>query len=139
MRIISIDYGKKRIGLAITDNTKIIAYPLKVILTQDSLKKTASFLLENISEYIKEIDLIIIGLPLLMSGKESEMSKEINEFACFLKEITDIKIIFIDERLTSSQVEKDLKDTFKLNRKKRSQKSDVMAACVILKQYLDKF
>jgi putative Holliday junction resolvase len=139
MRILAVDYGKKRIGLAITDNTKIIAYPLKVILAQDSLKKTASFLRENISEYIKEIDLIIIGLPLLMSGKESEMSKEIKEFASLLKEITDIEIIFIDERLTSSQVEKDLKDTFKLNRKKRAQKSDTMAACIILKQYLDNF
>jgi putative Holliday junction resolvase len=139
MRILAIDYGQKRIGLAITDNSKIIAYPLKIVLAQDSLKKTAGFLLENISEYIKEIDLIIIGLPLLMSGEESKMSKEIKEFANLLKEITDIKIIFIDERLTSSQVEKDLKDTFKLNRKKRSQKSDVMAACVILKQYLDNF
>ncbi|NGX56027.1 MAG: putative pre-16S rRNA nuclease [Candidatus Anoxychlamydiales bacterium] len=138
MRILSIDYGKKRIGLAITDNSKIIAYPLKVILAKDDLKKTAMFLLEEINEYINEIDTILIGLPLMLSGREGAMAIEIKEFASVLKELTNKKIELIDERLTSAQAEKDLKNTFKLNRKKRAEKSDTMSATIILKHYLDR-
>lgn len=139
MRVVAIDYGRARLGLAITDNSKTIAYPLKVVKAKKDIKKTAKTLLENLSEHIKEIEVIIIGLPLLLDGTKGDMANEVIEFAEALKEITSIKIEFLDERLTSSQAERDLKDTFKLNRKKRAAKSDTMAATIILQNYISRF
>jgi len=136
MRIIALDYGKARIGIAITDISKTIAYPLKVIKTKDSLEKTAESILESLSSYLKDTELIIIGLPLHMDGSLSLMAIDIKKFAAILSKKTNIPIKFIDERFSTKIAETDLKENLKLNRKKRSKIIDSTSACVLLRTLL---
>ncbi|MBN2480041.1 MAG: Holliday junction resolvase RuvX [Parachlamydiales bacterium] len=138
MRIIAIDYGKVRIGIAITDMNKTIAYPLKTIKASDTLEKTADIILNEVNAYFNEIETIVIGLPLHLNNTESQMSKEVKKLEEIIKsKAKNIKIVLKDERLTSLMAERDLKDTFKMNRKKRSKNVDTLSACIILQNFLD--
>ncbi len=137
MRIVAIDYGKTKIGLAITDMSKTLAYPFKTVKTASNFKKTAQDILEALKDQIDEIEKIIIGLPLLLKGTFSEMTHEVNEFVKVFKTITKIPIELLDERLSSAQVQKELKDTLKLNRKKRSKIIDQLAASYLLQNFLN--
>lgn len=134
-RIVGIDYGKVRIGLALSDPSQIIASPLKAVIAKPSLKETATLLLQEISMY-EPVEKIVLGLPLMMNGTESPSSKEVRELAKFLEEMTDKTIVLWDERLTTAQVERTLKEA-KMRRKKRTQYIDAMAAAAILQNFLD--
>jgi len=76
MRIIAIDYGRSRIGIATTDETNTIAYPYKTIQAKESFEKTILHLLEELSDILPQTKLILLGLPLLLDGTKSEMSLE---------------------------------------------------------------
>ena len=136
MRIVAIDYGKVRIGLAITDSSKTIAYPFKTVNTAQNFEKTSEVILDALKEHIDDIEKIIIGLPLLLKGEFSQMTTEVNEFVKVFKTKTEIPLELIDERLSSIQAERHLKDNLKLNRKKRSKKIDPMAATLLLQHFL---
>ncbi|MEO0262070.1 MAG: Holliday junction resolvase RuvX [candidate division WOR-3 bacterium] len=120
-RILGIDYGKKWIGIAISDPLKVIANPLKEINLEEK------DILEEIDKILKEFEIekIIIGLPLTMSGKEIEMCEEIKKFKKEIEEKFKIETILWDERFTTKIV-KDLK--------KESHKN---AAAVLLQDYLN--
>ena len=83
----------------------------------------------------KEITLIVVGLPLLMSGKEGPMAKEVKAFGELLEEKSGITIKYFDERLTSAGIEKELKHA-NISRKKRAKKIDPLAATRILQGFL---
>lgn len=134
-RIVGIDYGKTRIGLAISDENRIIATALETIQATKDPLETAKKIAEALSGY-KKIDTIVIGLPLHMSGKESEMSQSVRAFASVLEDVVPVPIIFWDERLTSAGVEKMLKG-IDISRKKRASISDALSAVSILQNYLD--
>ena len=131
-RIAAIDYGLKRIGIAISDEKKKIALPFKTIAGGPKA-------IEDIKLAFKDklIELIVVGLPLLLSGKESEMSIAVRKFAENLEKELQIPIHFIDERLTSKMADQSLREIH-LNRKKRSQQMDVTAAVILLQNFLDR-
>lgn len=131
-RIAAIDYGLKRIGIAISDERKKIALPLKTVPGGPNAIEEIKIAFRD-----KQIELIVIGLPLLLSGKESEMSILVRQFAEKLEKALEIPIYFIDERFTSKIADQSLKDIH-LNRKKRSQQIDVTAALILLQNFLDK-
>lgn len=137
MRIVAIDYGKKRIGIAITDNNKTIAYPYKTVETKNTFENTAMAILDALKDKLFEIEKIIIGLPLLLKGGFSAMTKEVEEFVKILKTKTNIPLKFLDERLSSAQAEKILKEELKLNRKKRAKQIDPIAATLLLQNFLN--
>jgi putative Holliday junction resolvase len=137
MRIVAIDYGKVRIGLAITDMSKTIAYPFKTVNTAQNFEKTSQAILDALKEHIDEIEKIIVGNPLLLKGGFSEMTTEVNEFVKVFKTKTKIPIELIDERLSSVQAERHLKDNLKLSRKKRSKIIDPVAATLLLQNFLN--
>lgn len=137
MRVLAIDYGKVRIGLAITDMNKTIAYPFKTVDAANNFEKTSQNILDAIKDNIDEIEKIIIGLPLLLKGGFSQMTNEVNEFVKIFKSKTNIPIEFLDERLSSEMAERHLKENLKLNRKKRSKKIDPMAAAILLQNFLN--
>ena len=132
-RILGIDFGLKRIGLALSDPLKIIASPIKTVQFSTSLDFTVEIILKELTQ----VEKIVLGLPLLLSGKDSETTKLVRKFAAILKEKTKLPIVLWDERLTSSQVNKFLKSQGKMNRKNRSQHVDKMCATLILQNYLD--
>lgn len=131
-RVVGLDYGRVRVGVAISDETKFISRSLACLPFS---KKFPEVLKETLKEF-PNIEKIVIGLPLQMNGKEGIMSTEVRAFGEMLKPHFSIPIVFWDERLTSAQAERTLKEA-DFNRKKRSQMIDEMAACVILQNYLD--
>lgn len=133
-KIISIDYGKVRIGLAISDQNQIIAFPLKCVQANRDPNKT----IQELSLFLSTLDIekIVLGLPLLFNGKDSELTKEVRLFATRLETKTGIPIILWDERLTSKQAEKFLIESH-VRRKERTRVVDTMAATLILQSYLD--
>ena len=130
-RILSIDFGKIRIGLAISDPLKIIARPLMVLKNngEDSLKKIAEIISEN------HVEKIVIGLPLNLEGEETIRSGEVRKFADALKSKTDVGIEFWDERYSSIEAEEVLKELGYTVKESRSN-VDKIAAAVILKNFL---
>ena len=133
-RIIGIDYGKKRIGLAVTDPLKIIASPLNTVKANDF----DAF----INEYLKseEIDAFVIGYPVRMNNMPSESVKEINPFIRKLrKRFPEKPVHLADERFTSKIASRAMIEGG-LKKKKRQDKTivDRVSAALILQAWLDK-
>jgi putative Holliday junction resolvase len=135
-RTLGVDYGEVRIGLALSDARGTLALPFKTVEAGKNLKTAVVNVKSAIEIYLKEIECVIIGLPLHLSGKESPMSEKARAFAKLLGETLAIPVIMLDERLTSAYVEKSMKE-MQLTRKQRSGKVDTSAAAIILQNYLD--
>ena len=131
-RVLGIDFGMKRIGLARSDPMKMIASPLKTITAGKTLEETVDLVIKE----LEEIELIILGLPLLLSGQDSETTRQVREFGALLEKKSALPLILWDERLTSKQVEK-LMIEGNVSRKKRAAHVDTMSATLILQNYLD--
>ncbi|MGB9823627.1 MAG: Holliday junction resolvase RuvX [Candidatus Hydrothermia bacterium] len=134
-RILAIDYGRKRIGLARSDELCTIAIPLEALDNSNST-------LEQIVKIVKEtgIKKILIGIPRRISGEEGELAEEIREFARSLEEkLQSVKIIFWDESLTSKEAEKIFIQKYKrLPVRQRDKKVvDSYAAAIMLEEYLN--
>lgn len=134
-RIAAIDFGQVRIGLALSDVGQFLATPLQTIQAKPNFKETAAAILHEFTPH-QPIEKIILGLPLMMNGKESPLSLKMRELKEILEEISGIPVILWDERLTTAQVERTLKEA-NMNRKKRAKHIDAMAAGLILQSYLD--
>lgn len=135
-RIVALDYGRARIGIAMSDEKGTVGLPFKTLVAGKTLEKSVDALLENLKIYLPKIDKFILGMPLLLSGKKGEMALEVEKFKSLLEKKTAIPVILWDERLTSAQADNFLKE-MNLSRKKRSEKSDSMAALIILQNYID--
>ena len=132
-RVIAIDYGEVRIGIAMSDVTRFLASGYenytRVNLEQDC-KHIADIVANN------NVKVIVLGLPLNMDGSEGKRVKKTREFADELCKYTDAKIDYLDERLTSVSAEKILISA-DVSRKKRKQVLDKLSATIILQDYLD--
>lgn len=134
--ILAIDFGLKRIGLALSDPSQKIALPLKTVEIQNP-NQDVSLVLAAVQDRITDIETIVLGNPLLLSGKKGEMANNVQAFKEKLEKKlpSSIPVILWDERLTSAQAEKLLKKDY--SRKKRSKIIDPVAATIILQNYLD--
>jgi len=133
MRILALDHGTKRIGVAISDETKTIAQPLEYIPAEpfaDFLARLKKLLVE------KEIDLVLIGLPRNMDGSYGPASQKVEAFVAVLRGAISVPVKTWDERLTSSQANQVLIQG-KVRRSQRKEKVDKMAAAILLQSYLD--
>lgn len=139
-RIVGIDFGLARIGLSISDPTKLIAMPLELFHCEKKSEKTAIKLIQLLKHHQEtnryEIEKIVIGLPLQMNGKRGFLADEVDHFVSLLQKLTTIPIIPWDERLTSVQAERSLKEG-PFSRKKRAKFVDTVAAVILLQNYLD--
>lgn len=132
-RILAIDYGKRRIGLAISDPTGTIATgigTLEVTSDEDALTRITA----GHAEWGYRT--IIIGLPIKESGAEGSMAEEVRAFAARLRERTTVEVRLVDERYTSREAERIFHETGK---KLKGRKGDIdrLAAEVLLRGYLD--
>ena len=135
MRVIGIDYGTVRTGIAVSDPSAFIAQPAGFIRCDSiSLEELAG----QIAKKYTEVDAgeIVIGLPKHMSGDEGTHAGKVRELAALLETKLNIKVDYLDERLTSVSAEKLLIEG-NVSREKRKQKIDTVAACIILQAYLD--
>ena len=133
MKILGIDYGEARIGVAVSDALGMLAAPLDTICETDrkkQLEKVACVARENGAEKI------VVGLPKHLDGTIGHRAVYTEEFAKDLFEMTNIPYIMWDERLTSTQAHRIL-ETSGVSGKKRKTKVDKIAAVIILQGYLD--
>lgn len=130
-RILSIDYGDVRIGLAISDELQIIAKPYKTLEN-----KGKRFVLKEMQKICQEENVgeIVIGKPIMLSGEEGIQVEKVNRFIDFLKSNINVKIVSEDERLTTVEAEKLLNEKDIVNNIDKDQ----MSAYYILKSYLSK-
>lgn len=133
MRILSIDYGKRRTGLAVTDPMQIIAGGLETVDTRDLLK--------YIKDYVarEAVETIVIGLPVQPNGQPSENQARVRSFTGELrKALPDIPVEFYDERYTSVIAHQTILDSG-IGRKRRQDKGqvDMISATIILQNYLE--
>jgi len=131
-RILAIDYGSRRMGLAVTDPLGITAQGIETLQRKN---KRADFgrLERTIREY--EVKEIVLGNPLRMSGQEGTQSQKVAEFAEELRRRFEIPVHLWDERLTSSEANRLLRDA-EVSLQRRTQAVDRMAATLILQSFL---
>ena len=134
MRILGIDYGHRRLGIALSDDEKILASPLPVY-SRRNLDVDLAFLLGIVKE--NKVERAIVGLPHNMNGSIGKMAKEVLSFADKLQRKINIPVSTFDERMTSVEAERVLVET-NLSRKRRKGLRDSIAAVLILQGYLDR-
>jgi putative holliday junction resolvase len=127
-RIIALDYGEKRIGVAISDPLGIIATGLTSVPDLAELQKT-------IAQYPDAVE-IIVGLPKTMKGELGSSAQKVLEFIEQLKQVCSLPVKTLDERLTTVEAERALLETG-LSRAKRKKVIDQSAAAVLLQNYLN--
>lgn len=132
-RILAIDYGKKRTGLAVTDPLRITANPLLTIETKELINWLQTYFEKE------KVDVVVIGHPTQMNGEESESMNYIRPFiGNFKKQFPTIPITMYDERFTSVLAHQAM-IAGGMKKKDRQDKAivDKIAACIILEGYLD--
>ena len=136
MRILGIDYGEARVGIAITDALNITAQGLETIQRNNSDRIVLKRLDEILNQY--EVDTIVVGLPLNMNGTKSQRAEITEKFVHKLKcKYNKIKIEVIDERLTTVAAHKTM-NFLDVNKNKKRNIVDTISAVYILETYLNK-
>jgi putative holliday junction resolvase len=133
MRILALDHGTKRIGIAVSDELKMIAQPLEYVAAEPFLD-----FLARLKEIVrdKEVELILVGMPRNMDGSYGPAALKVQEFVAVLKEKLEVPLLTWDERLTSAQAQRFLIEGG-VRRAERKQKVDKTAAAILLQSYLD--
>jgi putative Holliday junction resolvase len=129
----AVDYGEKRIGLALTDPLHIIARPF-LTLPNTGFADVSTALLETIAT--EHIGLLIIGLPLNHEGADTRQTGIVRRFAQRLREMIDIDVVFQDERFTTEEANRELK-RLGLNPIEGRKIIDQIAATIILREYME--
>ena len=132
-RIMALDIGTKRTGVALSDDTRLIATPFTTVASENR-KKWA----EDISSIARdeEIGTILVGLPLNQHGEEGDDAKNIRKFIALLQERVQLPVVEWDERFSTIQAERTLLSA-DLSRKKRKEVIDKVVAAILLQGYLD--
>lgn len=134
-RILALDLGSKKIGIAISDSNQFIASPFKQLI-RSNFKKDQQFIKDLISEH--EVCSLIIGFPYQSNNIESKNSADIKNFAKQFLEILNIPIYFQDESFSTKFANSALKE-YGFTRKKANKIDDKIAACYILQNFLEEF
>ncbi len=133
MRILAIDHGTKRMGIAVSDELKMIAHPLEFI-PADPFAGFLARLKTLLQE--KEVELILVGMPRNMDGSYGEAAIKVREFVNTIREAVTVPIRTWDERLTSAQANRLLIQT-NVRRGDRKARVDKTAAAILLQSFLD--
>ena len=133
MRILALDIGTVRVGVAVCDPAERVATPVCVLPSQEVRSGAKSFrrLLED-----WEPELILCGLPYTMAGEEGPQAEFIRQFAAEVAKASDLPVEFTDERLSSSQAKRSLREKG-LSEKEMRGKVDMIAASLFLQAWLD--
>ena len=132
-RILGVDYGRRRVGIALSDETAMLAMPLLTVEVTD-----VAGAIEAVKQIAAErrVSRIVVGLPLNMDGSRGPMAAEVDDFVKRLAEAAALPVDTYDERLSSGLVERVLVDA-DLSRARRKTVRDKLAAQVILQSYID--
>jgi putative Holliday junction resolvase len=136
-RTLAIDYGERRIGLAVSDPTGTLAQPLPALLRRRGKRPPVQAILDTMTEY--DVSRAVVGLPLSLEGQDTEWTIEVRRFAGRLAERAGIDVFLVDERMTSVAAERAVR-SLGLPRAERERKDriDTAAAMLILQAFLDR-
>ncbi|RJP33691.1 MAG: Holliday junction resolvase RuvX [Actinobacteria bacterium] len=130
MRSLGLDIGSRRIGVAISDPLGINASPLEVLQDVD----TAALRSYVEEKALQGVDVVVVGLPLTLRGQEGEQARITREYTRIIQEIEGIRVVFWDERLSSAEAARRLREA---GRSTRGRMIDAEAAAIILQAYLE--
>jgi len=133
MRVLGLDHGTVRIGVAVSDELGIIAQPLEYVPAEPldaALERIAALVRE------KEVGLIVVGMPRNMNGSFGPAAKKALDFVQAISALALAPVRTVDERLTSAQANRVMIEAG-VRRSKRREKADQMAAAILLQSYLD--
>ncbi|HBV05481.1 MAG TPA: Holliday junction resolvase RuvX [Gemmatimonadetes bacterium] len=135
-RALGIDFGTKRIGMAVSDSTNTLAAPLKTLTRREGKRPPYACMLETARDY--DVCQLVVGLPLSLDGEENEWCTEVRLMGDKIGRKIGVDVAYVDERMTSVQAERALHATG-LPRSKRREKGrvDAAAAQLILQAWLD--
>lgn len=135
--MVGLDYGRRRIGVAVSDPTRTIASPRTSVPNEDPPSRPPAALLELLAEI--EPREIVLGIPLRMDGSEGEMAREARAFGRELTERTGLSVVEWDERLSTAAAERQLLETAtKRRRREEEGLTDMLAAALVLRGYLER-
>lgn len=136
MRVLGVDYGARRVGLAVSDPTGTLASPVGTVQRRAGKRPPVHALAQIAEEY--GVERIVLGLPLTLEGEEDAWCREVRDFGTALAHRTGVAVAYVDERFTSRQAERRIR-TSGLPRSRRQEKGrvDAGAATVILQAFLD--
>jgi putative pre-16S rRNA nuclease len=132
-RVLALDFGKRRIGVALSDELQVTAQGLQT-LERTNIREDLARLSELVSGH--NVSLIVLGNPLHMSGREGRQTELVRAFGARLQAATGIPVQFWDERLTTVQAQRVLRESG-VSIQKRAQAVDRLAAVILLESYLD--
>ena len=138
-RVLAIDYGERRIGLAVSDATRTLARPLTTLIVSDQRDAIARVTSELARLAAEEdgVQAIVVGMPAKLDGTPSDQTRRVAAFIDALAGTTALPIVRVDERLTSREAESRLA-VGERDWRKRKKRLDAAAAAVILQEYLDR-
>ncbi len=136
-RVLGVDYGERRIGLAVSDPSGTIAQPLPTLARRAGKRPPVQAIADTAAEL--QAEAIVVGLPLDLEGEDSDWTRETRAFAARLGERAGLPVHLVDERLTSVRAEKAVR-SLGLRRSAREDKArvDAAAAVLILQAFLDR-
>lgn len=136
MRLLALDFGSKTVGVAVSDELGLTATGVEIVRRKspDKLRQTLARIEALIEEY--QVDKVILGYPVMLDGSEGERVRKTKEFAQMLARRTGKEIIFQDERLTTVEAY-EIMDFMGIKKEDRYQYVDMVAAKVILEDYLN--
>jgi putative Holliday junction resolvase len=133
VRVLALDIGEKRCGVAVSDATAKIAMPL-CTLSLDEVANNAPAFRRILDDY--EPSLLVCGLPVSLDGNEHQQATRIRAQAVRIADATELALVFVDERFSSSEARKILRESGHDERSMRG-KIDAVAASLMLQAYLD--
>jgi len=133
-RILGLDYGSKRIGVAVSDPLRIIAQGITVI-------EQSTGMMDFLQLLVKQYDIgeIVVGMPLTLKGEKGQKAEEVEKFIARIQEAFQIPVIWLDERFTSRLAQETIRSMGVKKKQRQIKKNvDMAAAALILQQYLDR-
>ncbi len=135
-RILAVDYGERRIGLALSDPLRMIATPLPTLQRKRGKRPPVQAILDVVQA--NDVDALVVGLPLTLAGLDSDWTREVRAFGATLERRSGLPVVFVDERMTSVAAERAVRGIgLPKGERERKERIDAAAAVLILQSHLD--
>lgn len=135
-RVLGVDYGERRVGVALSDPTATIAQPLTVLVRRAGKRPPVQAIVNLITQH--EVAHLVVGLPLTLAGDENAWTTEVRAFGQKVAARAGVGVTFADERLSSAAAERTVRSLgLPRGERERKERVDVTAAVIILQGYLD--
>lgn len=136
MRVLGIDFGEKRVGMAVSDPTGTLASPVGTLQRRRGKRPPLQALAQAATDY--QVEKIVVGLPLTSQGEEDAWCREVRAVGAALAERTGLAVVYVDERFSSRQAERRIRSSgLPRHRREEKDRVDAGAAAVILQAFLD--